>query len=133
MKNGYKYASIVLTGIISTALVSLTGCGKEPQKEVSFSKDIRPIIEANCIKCHATGGQGFEASGLNMQSYESLMKGTKFGPVIKAEDALSSTLMILIDGRADPSINMPHGDNEPLSGEQIKLFELWINQGAKNN
>jgi hypothetical protein len=68
-----------------------------------------------------------------MQTYDSLMKGTKFGPVIKPEDALSSTLMILIDGRADPSINMPHGNNEPLSGEQIKLFEKWINQGAKNN
>jgi hypothetical protein len=133
MKNGYIYASVIVAGIISSATVSVTGCGKQPEQEVSFSKDIRPIINANCIKCHAPGGQGYEASGLNMQSYESLMKGTKFGPVIKPEDALSSTLMILIDGRADPSINMPHGDNEPLSGEQIKLFEQWINQGAKNN
>ena len=133
MKNGYTYASIAIAGIISAAAITLGGCGKEPQREVSFAKDIRPIIDANCIQCHATGGQGYEASGLNMESYESLMKGTKFGPVIKAGDALSSTLMILIDGRADPSINMPHGDNEPLSGEQIKLFEQWINQGAKNN
>lgn len=133
MKNGYIYASIILVGIASLLLLSLTGCGKQPEREVSFSKDIRPIIDANCIKCHAPGGQGYEASGLSMQTYETLMKGTKFGPVIKPGDALSSTLMILIDGRADPSINMPHGDNEPLSGEQIKLFELWINQGAKNN
>ncbi|WP_455211543.1 c-type cytochrome domain-containing protein [Kaarinaea lacus] len=133
MKNGYIYASIVMTGILTAISIGLSGCGKEPQREVSFAKDIRPIIDANCIKCHASGGQGFEASGLNMESYESLMRGTKFGPVIKAGDALSSTLMILIDGRADPSINMPHGDNEPLSGEQIKLFEQWINQGAKNN
>ena len=137
MKNGYTNASIVLTGvltgIVAAISLSLTGCGKPPEKDVSFAKDIRPIIDANCIKCHATDGQGYEASGLNMQTYDSLMKGTKFGPVIKPGDALSSTLMILIDGRADPSINMPHGDNEPLSGEQIKLFEQWINQGAKNN
>jgi len=133
MKNGYTYAAVVVAGIFSAVSLNLTGCGKQPEPQVSFSNDIRPIIDANCIKCHASGGPGFEASGLNMQSYESLMKGTKFGPVIKAGDALSSTLMILIDGRADPSINMPHGDNEPLSGEQIKLFELWINQGAKNN
>ncbi len=133
MKNGYTYTSIVLAGIVSAVSFGLTGCGKPPEQEVSFSKDIRPIIDANCIKCHATGGQGYEASGLTMQSYESLMKGTKFGPVIKPGDALSSTLMILINGKADPSINMPHGDNEPLSGEQIKLFEQWINQGAKNN
>jgi uncharacterized membrane protein len=137
MKNGYTHASIVLTGVLTGIVIAvslgLTGCAKEPQKEVSFSKDIRPIIDANCIKCHAPGGQGYEASGLNMQSYESLMKGTKFGPVIKPGDALSSTLARLIAGKADPSINMPHGDNKPLSSEQIKLFEQWINQGAKNN
>lgn len=133
MKNGYTYTAIVFAGIISAVSINLTGCGNEPEKQVSFSKDIRPIIESNCIKCHAPGGPGYEASGLSMQTYESLMKGTKFGPVIKPGDALSSTLAILIDGRADPSINMPHGNNEPLSGEQIKTFEQWINQGAKNN
>lgn len=133
MRIGYKHAVPVLAGTLFIALTALSGCSKEPQREVSFSNDIRPIIDQNCIKCHAPGGQGYQASGLSMQTYDSLMKGTKFGPVIKPGDALSSTLAILIAGRADPSINMPHGDNKPLSKEQIKLFEQWINQGAKNN
>ena len=128
MKNGYVFASLLLTGMVA----SLSSCGKEPQKEVSFSQQIQPIIQARCIECHATGGQGFEASGLNMETYESLMKGTKFGPVIKPGDAISSTLMRLIEGRADPSIRMPHG-KEPLTAEQIKTFKDWVNQGAKNN
>jgi len=133
MRTGHRYVTSVITGIIIAGTLVINGCGKQPEREISFAKDIRPIIEENCIKCHAVGGAGHTASGLDMQTYDSLMKGTKFGPVIKPGDALSSTLMILIDGRADPSINMPHGDNEPLSGEQIKLFEQWINQGAKNN
>ena len=129
MKNGYVITSIILAGMA----VGINGCAKENKAPVSYAKQIRPIIDSRCIECHATGGQGFEASGLNMETYEGLLKGTKFGPVIKPSDALSSTLMILIDGRADPSINMPHGDREPLTGEQIKLFEEWINQGALNN
>lgn len=130
MKRGYLLIPVlVLTGI-ATSLIS---CNKEPKKEISYASQIRPILEAHCLECHTAGGPGTEASGLSMESYDSLMKGTKFGPVIKAGDAISSTIMILIDGRADPSINMPHGDRAPLSGEQIKLMEQWINEGAKNN
>lgn len=130
MKRGYLLVPVlVLTGIA----VSLIGCSKETQKEISYANQIRPILESNCLECHTKNGPGTVASGLNMESYDALMKGTKFGPVIKAGDAISSTIMILIDGRADPSINMPHGDRAPLSSEQIKLMEQWINQGAKNN
>lgn len=127
MKNGYVFASILI-GIVA----NLSGCAKEPQKEISFSTQIQPIIQARCIECHATGGQGYQASGLSMETYDSLMKGTKFGPVIKPGDSVSSTLMRLIEGKADPSIRMPHG-KQPLTDEQIKLFKEWINQGAKNN
>lgn len=127
MKNGYVFASILI-GIVA----NLGGCAKEPQKEISFSTQIQPIIKERCIECHATGGQGFQASGLSMETYDSLMKGTKFGPVIKPGDAVSSTLMRLIEGKADPSIRMPHG-KQPLTDEQIKLFKEWITQGAKNN
>ena len=102
-------------------------------KKISFSNDVLPILKSRCHECHLPGGQGFEASGLNMASYETLMKGTKFGPVIKPGDSVSSTLMILIEGRADKSINMPHGDREPLTTPQIDTIKSWINQGAKNN
>lgn len=129
MKTGYVLTAMMLAGLFT----QLTACEKKPEEQVSFSSQIHPIIEANCIKCHHPGGEGYEASGLNMQTYDGLMKGTKFGPVIKPGDAVSSTLIILINGRADPSINMPHGNNKPLSKEQIKLFEQWVNQGAKNN
>lgn len=127
MKNGYVFASILLTGIVA----NLGGCAKQAQ-EVSFSQQVQPIIQARCIECHATGGQGFQASGLSMETYDTLMKGTKFGPVIKPGDAVFSTLMRLIEGKADPSIRMPHG-KEPLTDEQIKIIKEWINQGAKNN
>ena len=101
-------------------------------KEVSFARDIQPILKDNCLECHIKGEEGHEKSGLSMESYADLMKGTKFGPVIVAGDSLSSTLSRLIAHKADKAINMPHDKNRiPL--DKIKLFDSWIDQGAKNN
>ncbi len=113
----------------------LTGCdgGKKAEQKVSYSQDIIPILQRHCLECHANNGSGQQASGLEMSTHQALMKGTKFGPVVKAGDSLSSTLVILVEGKADPSINMPHGDREALSAAEIKTLRQWIDQGAANN
>ena len=47
-------------------------------------------------------------------------------------DPLSSVLTMLVEGRADPSIRMPHGD-QPLPESEKKILHDWVAQGAKNN
>jgi len=116
-------------GAIITATLLLAACG---QKEVSYKADVQPILKQYCIECHVEGGQGYAKSGLLMTSYESLMKGTKFGPIIKPGDSLTSALTMLVEGRADPSLKMPHG-KESLPKEKIDLLKKWVEQGAKNN
>jgi len=103
------------------------------QKDVSFKTNIRPLLDDYCISCHVPGGKGFEKSGLDMRSYQSLMAGTKFGPVIKPGNSVDSTLIMLVEGRADPAINMPYGIKGSLSKDKIALLRKWIDQGAKNN
>lgn len=58
-----------------------TSCSQN--KDISFAKNVMPIFNKNCLSCHQTGGIGYAASGFSVESYESIMKGTKFGPVIK--------------------------------------------------
>lgn len=112
----------------------LAGCDNKPATpQISYAKDIAPILAQHCLECHDQGGAGETASGLLLSSYDGLMKGTKFGPVIKPGDSLSSTLVILVEGRADSSINMPHGDRPPLSKAQTETIRHWIDQGANNN
>ncbi|MGC1953759.1 MAG: c-type cytochrome domain-containing protein [Gammaproteobacteria bacterium] len=113
-------------------LVFVWGCQRAEEPEVSYSEDVRPILEKNCIECHVEGAAGYEASGFSMASYEDLMEGTKFGSVIKPEDSFTSALIMLVEGRADPSIQMPHG-KEPLTEEEIVTLKTWVDQGAKNN
>ena len=111
--------------------ILLSACSSEA--EISYSQDVQPILAANCLACHQAGGQGFEASGLGMASYEDLMRGTEGGPMVIAGDVEGSNLLVLMEGRADPSISMPHGGLDPVPSEDIKTIRLWIAQGAKNN
>ena len=120
---------IVCSSLLVSSALLLAACG---EKEISYKADIQPILQQYCVECHAEGGTGYEKSGLLLTSYESVMKGTRFGSIIKPGDALSSTLIMLVEGRADPSIKMPHG-KESLPKEKIELLKQWVKQGAKNN
>ena len=122
------------TGILrASALLAaaslLAACG---QKEISYRADVQPILKQYCLECHADGGDGYAKSGLLMTSHESLMKGTRFGAIVKPGDGLGSVLIQLVEGRADPSIKMPHG-KAALPKEQIQVLKQWVVQGAKNN
>jgi uncharacterized membrane protein len=111
--------------------VLLSACASE--ETVSFSQDVRPILDQHCIACHQAGGAGEQASGFSMVSYEDLMKGTQFGPMIVPGDSLGSNMLVLMEGRADPSISMPHGNMKPVPQAEIDTIRRWIEQGAKNN
>ena len=125
----------VMLALLFGALAA--GC----EKPVSYSKDIRPLLIANCLQCHDGKGEGSTASGLSLQTYDSLMKGTRFGPVVVPGSALSSNLYRVLTDQVDKKIQMPphsevslaQGRGEPLSEAQIRSIELWIDQGAKNN
>jgi hypothetical protein len=122
----------ILLGGMVLAVLSLPAMGEKP-KEVSYKNDIRPLINDYCLSCHQPGGKGFEKSGLDMRTYQSLIKGTQYGAVIKPGDSFASTLIMLVEGRADPSIKMPYGINGSLSKDKIELLKKWVDQGAKNN
>lgn len=99
---------------------------------VSFAKDVQPILNTRCVECHAPGGPGFEASGLDLRSYGSVMKGTKFGPIVIPGDPLTSNLNVIVEGRASPEIRMPHHRN-PLFSRETLTLRRWVEEGAKNN
>jgi len=112
------------------SLAAVAGCQRDGQ--VSYAKDVAPILEKNCKYCHVAGQAGYVVSGFELEGYDSLMRGTQYGPVVLPGDPLTSTLVMLVEGRADPSLNMPH-NAKPLSKEDIATIRLWVEQGAKNN
>jgi mono/diheme cytochrome c family protein len=115
----------------AAAPVLLVACSSE--EPVSFTQDVRPILDQHCISCHTAGGAGQQASGFSMETYADLMKGTQAGPMIVAGDSLGSNILVLMEGRADPSISMPHGSMKPVPQKEIDTIRRWVEQGAKNN
>ena len=117
----------------AAALVSaLAAPAFAKEAPVSFTDDVQPILASRCAMCHQPGGEGLEKTGLDLTSYQGLMKGTKLGAMIVAGDPVTSNLMVLIDGKADKSIQMPHGKKK-LSSCDRDTIRKWIKQGAQNN
>jgi uncharacterized membrane protein len=118
--------------VAALGMLALSGCGGGASS-VSFAGQVKPILDSNCVSCHALGKPGYEASGLALDSYAGLMKGTRFGKVVVPGNPQDSVLNMLAEGRADPSISMPHGDQRGLYKEELATLRAWVAQGALDN
>ena len=109
-------------------ILALAGCAI--QTRISYRQDVAPILEAKCRECHLPPkGSGYLKSGLSMASYESLMKGTIYGPVIVPGDSLHSVLNMVVEDRLNTSMRPP----QHLTRKEIAILRLWVDQGAENN
>jgi Planctomycete cytochrome C len=121
IKHALAGVALAACGLVLTA-----GCSRQ----YSYAVDVRPILANNCLQCHQPGGIGYQRSGLDMRTYDSLMKGTKYGRVIIPGNSYDSVLVQLIEHRADPTINMPFHKTGITQGE-IQKVKTWVDQGAK--
>ena len=119
-------------GLILGLLSGMAVPGNAKAEHASFKDEILPIIQKYCVECHQPGGEGFEKSGLDMSTYEGIMKGTKHGPIVVPGDAFLSNLNVLIEGRAARHLRMPYHGKE-LTKWQRLIIRRWVNRGAKNN
>jgi mono/diheme cytochrome c family protein len=132
-KNRIRSAAVA---VAATALLT-SGFPEQPRdacaaEPTSFAEDVMPIFRGRCVTCHQPGGEGLEKSGLDLTSYEGVMKGTKHGPMVIARDPDSSNLVWLLDWRGSPEVRMPHGKKK-LSTCDRNAIRAWIREGAKNN
>ena len=128
MNQGYL---IVFLITLLTSLV-VVGCATEPQ--VSYQRDVRPIFVDKCIDCHSPPyGEGYAKTGLDLRSYESLMKGSVYGPVIVPGNSKKSPLNMLVEGRAGDLSRVLKRQHNPMTDEEIMIIRLWVEQGAQNN
>lgn len=97
-------------------------CGAEPD----FEKEIKPILEARCVKCH--GASKMEGE-LDLSNREMAEIGGEFGPALVGGDSENSLLFQRITLPRDDEEAMPT-KGKPLSKEQIRLIKEWIDAGA---
>lgn len=110
-------------------IVFLTACKHKTSfndlSEVSYSRDISPIMSANCAfsGCHgATGYRKFD-----LTTYEGLLRG---GVEAGSPEKSKVYTSLKISGGED---RMPQKPYDQLSQDQILRIYVWIGQGAENN
>ena len=109
--------------VLVIALLLGCGCaGSAKAAEVSFPKDVFPILEQNCFQCHGDA----QKSGLDLRSRDAALKGGQRGAAIVPGNAAASRLLRRVSGHEKPS--MPLGGS--LSETEIDVLRAWIDQGA---
>ncbi len=123
MKNRACIAAVAALGMG----LALAACDKlELGKPVSFSTDIKPLLEARCINCHHAGAL---FGDLNLENHDLAFKQRAKGPVITPGSSDKSPLYLVL--------TLPEGDKKAMpptghriSAEEAALIKRWIDQGA---
>lgn len=106
----------------SALLALLLGSSGELRAAVDFSREIRPILSANCLACHGPDEEAREA-GLRLDTAEGARE-----VVLPREDA-ELVARIRSD---DPDEVMPPPDSgHQLTVAEIALLQKWVDEGAK--
>jgi len=119
-----KITALFIVGLIafsscSIALFSgtrekVTPLAAQCNDTISFSNDVMPIIQANCINCH---DQGNASGGFDFSSYTSISANAN---------------AILNSMKANGYQLMPIG-GPALPDSTIQKISCWINQGKQDN
>jgi hypothetical protein len=93
---------------------------------IDFNRDVRPIINTSCIKCH---GGIKEAGGVSFQFPESILKvGASGKAPVSPHHPDKSKLIERITAK-DPAELMPPG-GPALKKREVAILKRWIEQGA---
>src|SRR3972149_12229629 len=95
----------------------------------SYAQDIQPVFQEACVECH---GPARAENGLRLDTYEGVMEGTQYGPVVKSSFSAASTLAYVIQGTAPQEGRMPH-EGLTLSPNRHQNIILWIDAGANKD
>jgi ubiquinol-cytochrome c reductase cytochrome b subunit len=111
------------------ALIRTFGSSTAPNlpaaEEVSFSADVMPIFEADCLACHGNLG------GWDSSDYEAVMTSGNNAPVVIPGDAENSLLAQKMVGTQTLGNIMPPAGLLPE--HQIEIVITWIEGGALDN
>ncbi len=119
------FSLVVPILLFSISLLSAHAAALEKAK-VSYFKDIRPILQANCQGCHQPAKP---KGGYVMTDFQKLLKGgEKDGPAIIPGEATKGSLLEQITP-VNGAAEMPK-NKSPLPEHELLLIRTWISQGA---
>lgn len=95
-------------------------------KQIDFTRDIKPMLEINCLKCHAVERP---KNGFSLSTRAGALKGGERGIDIIPGDSGRSPLIHYVSGLVEDMMMPPERTGLTLSTEQVALLRAWIDQG----
>ncbi len=117
--------------IIFVTVILVTSCTKENEENLqsninqplcdtfnmTFAKDVLPIITLNCYSCH---GNGNIQGGMNLDGFARIKR------------QVDNNLLLNVIKHSPGYSQMPQGQPR-LAQCDINKIEAWVNRGALNN
>ena len=104
---------------LSTLILALSSYGA-----VDFEKDIKPIFEKNCYKCH---GEKKQKAGVALHKKYLAFQEADAGESVIIPHNMESILLEVIE-EEDEDFRMP--PKKALSHKEIALIKTWVKEGA---
>jgi hypothetical protein len=126
----FRYSLCVSAFVLSAAGQSRGGEASpagDAQGLAFFESKIRPVLVANCYKCHSAAA-GKAKGGLRLDSRSAIRSGGSRGPAVVPGDPGASWLLTAI-ARTDPDLEMPP-EKDRLPEAVINDVAAWIRMGA---
>src|SRR2546426_12675735 len=102
-------STLIVLGLIfaGSSLLAAPDLSKLPppadKKALTYAKDIRPLFEASCFRCH---GEERQKGELRLDSLEAVLKGGADGKVV-VPGASKQSLLLIAAARIDDETAMP--------------------------
>lgn len=126
-------AGFLTVPVLSDDKVDISKLPPASDEKVDFVKDIKPVLEKSCFKCH--GGGRRPKAKYSVESREMLIKGgsSEEISVVVGKSAESKFIHYVAD--LVEEYEMPPVDDRDtfpkLTAKQISQMRAWIDQGAK--
>ncbi|MQA92091.1 MAG: hypothetical protein GEU90_18010 [Gemmatimonas sp.] len=92
--------------------------------EVTYARDIAPILQRSCLTCHRPNG----AAPMAFSSYEEVKP---WAPVMKLRTAIRDRMGAMPPWYVEKDIGIQHFKNDPsLSDRELALIQAWADNGA---
>ena len=107
-------------------ILALSTLAAHAVAEVDYVRDIKPLLKAECVKCH---GRSTQKAGLRLDTAAHALRGGERGPAVTPGHAETSLLLQAVKGTHAELPQMPY-KRLPLDPAKVRLLEGWIESGA---
>ena len=121
---GTALFGVALSGAVAPAALSAQQPSASAQPEVTFTKDIAPILQRSCQNCHRPG----QVAPMSLLTYE---EARPWARSMKQRTALRDKAGVMPPWYIEKNIGIQHYKNDPsLSDDEIAKIAKWADTGA---